>query len=319
MGDFSLAKTATLTRRKWLARTGASAMLALAGCLVTDEGQTDPVDAGTTPNQTNQTPAAPDTETDDTTPAPDNATAALNVDLSVPETVATGIEDAYQLRMTNTDTTATTVEYGVDVRRPQMVFQTLVTGETILDPDDTYTDTTRAFSNWERGPFIWTAWARSPSSDDRVTTTASTTVTLSTRPWGSAYRPVTGHRLSMGQPTLMESYTDTRADGTTVSLSATARTQLVVIGLRVSNTTRSQRRTPDADGFHLRAGTRAGRQPRVSIGTGTTQPLRDLAPGDSERWTLVYEVPADVTQADLSLTHTGGGYYTDGGWQVRWQ
>lgn len=302
------------SRRQWLTGVGTAAMLTLAGCLFTEPEsapQSSP-DPPSEPDSSVPSTSEPN-ESPNTTATPDTSTPQLTVDLTAPETLDTGIEDTYRLRVTNTGDTATTVTSGVDVRRPQMVFQTLNTAETTLEPDETYAST-QSIANWERGAFLWTAWAT--AGETRVTATASTTVELSTRPWGGSYQPATGHILCVGTPSFTDSYTGTRSDGTSVAVSTTTRRQLIVLTLQVGNAASDQRRTPDVNAFQLHTTRRATERPSVSIGTGTTHTWTDLAPGDSEQWTLIYEVPATVTQPGLALTHTSAGYYTDGGWQV---
>ena len=307
----------TRSRRRWLTGAGAAAAFSLAGCLFTEpesspQSSVDPQPETDAPSSS----TSGTNESNTTTATPDASAPQLSIDLTAPETLDTGLEDTYDLRVTNTGETATTVTSGVDVRRPQMVFQTLNTAETTLEPDETYTST-QPIANWERGALLWTAWAT--AGETRVTATASTTVELSTRSWGSSYQPATGHVLSIGTPTFTDRYTGTRSDGTSVTVSATTRTQLVVLPLQVRNAAAEQRRTPDVNGFQLRTTRRTTERPHTSIGGDTTDTWTDLAPGDSEQWTLIYEVPATVAQSDLVLTHTSAGYYTDGGWQVHWR
>ena len=305
------------SRRQWL--TGASTVvsLSLAGCLFTDEGSPSATDSQPEPDATPPSTPPPDESANGTSEPAEPSQPSLDVDVVAPETVETGIEDVYTLSVTNTGDTATTVTYGVDVRRPQMVFQTLVTEEVTLEPDETQTDSSREFANWEAGPLLWTAWAT--AGDTRATTTASTTVERSSRSWGSTYQPLTGHAFSIGVPTFTDSYTGTRADGASVTVSSGTGAQLVVVSLQVRNTASSQRRTPRTDGFHLRVNNRSGKPPHESVGEGTTRSWVDLAPGDSERWTLIYKIAADVSRDDLTLVHTGAGYHTSGGWQVYWR
>lgn len=306
------------SRRQWLTGASTAAALTLAGCLFS-ESEPDPQSSTDTPPETtdtssSSTPAT--TESNNTTANSGQSPPQLSVDLTAPETLETGIGGTYRLRVANTGETATAVTSGVDVRRPQMVFQTLNTTETTLEPDETYTST-QPIVNWERGALLWTAWAT--AGETRVTATASTTVELSTRPWGGSYQPATGHVLSVGSPSFTNSYTGTRSDGTSVTVSTTPRTQLVVVTLQVRNATAEQRRTPDVNAFQLQTTRRTTERPRVSIGTSTTRTQTDLPPGGSEQWTLIYEVPSTVSQRDLALTHTSAGYYTDGGWQVHWR
>lgn len=305
------------SRRQWLTGVSTAAALTLAGCLFS-ETEPDPQSATDTPPEpdTPSSSTSGTTESNNTTATPDQLIPQLSIDLTAPETLETGIADTYRLRVTNTGDTATPVTSGVDVRRPQMTFQTLNTAETTLEPDETYTST-QPIANWERGALLWTAWAT--AGERRVTATASTTVELSTRPWGGSYQPATGYVLSVGTPSFTDSYTGVRADGTSVTISTTTRTQLVVLTLQVRNATSEQRRTPDVRGFQLHVSRRITERPHTSIGAGTTRTWTDLAPGGGEQWTLIYEVPATVMENDLVLTQTSAGYYTDGGWQVHWR
>lgn len=311
---------ATLSRRQWLIQASTAASLTLAGCLVSDEGSTSPSPSDTqSESNLSSSPTPNSTESvENTTPTSKTSPPSLAVDIVAPETVETGIENTYTLSVTNTGATATTVAYGVDVRRPQLpASQTLTTAETTLEPDETQADSAQPFSNWERGLIRWTAWAT--ADETRVTSTAGTTATLSTRSWGETYQPATGQILSVGVPTVTASYTGVRADGTSVTVAASAGTQLVVVTLDVRNATSEQRRTPDVRAFQLHATRQIEKRPHTSIGAGTTRTWTDLAPGNSEQWTLIYEVPTTVTQSDLVLTHIGAGYYADGGWQVHWR
>lgn len=310
----------TLSRRQWLTQASTVASLGLAGCLFTNEGSTSPSPPDTQPESDplSSPTSNSTTSSENTTATPEASPPSLAVDIVAPETVETGIGDTYTLRVTNTGSTATTVTYGVDMRRPQVpVSQTLTTTETTLEPDETQTESAQPFSNWKIGPILWTAWAT--ADETRVTATASTTVILSTRPWGGTYQPATGHILSVSAPTLMDRYTGTRSNGSPVTFSTGSSTQLAVVTLQVRNAASEQRRTPHAYGFHLRDTARTRRSQRAAIGAGTTQMWTDLAPGEGERWTLIYEVPTDVTQSAFSITHTSAGYYTDGGWQVSWR
>lgn len=310
---------ATLSRRQWLTQASTVASLGLAGCLFTN-GDSTPSGSANTQAESDpvSSPTANSTtSSENTTATPDSSPPSLEINIVAPETVETGIEETYTLSVTNTGTTATTVTYGIDMRRPQSpVSQTRTTTEVTLEPDVTQTESAQPFSNWETGPIVWTAWATADGT--RVTATAGTTVTLSTRPWGGTYQPATGHVLSVSVPTLMDSYTGTRADGSPVTYSTGSSTQLAVVTLLVRNAASERRRTPHAYGFHLRDTARTRRPQRAAVGAGTTQMWTDLAPGEGERWTLIYEVPTGVTQSEFSITHTSAGYYTDGGWQVSW-
>lgn len=304
------------SRRQWLTQAGTTATLTLAGCLFTESESTP---QSSTDLQSDTDTSGPSTsesnESSETSETPTPSTPQITVDLTVPETLETGMEDTYRLRVKNTGDTETAVTYGVDMRRPQMVYRTRTTAETTLEPDTTHTRT-RSVTNWDAGTLGWVAWAT--AGESRVTTTASTTVTVSTRSWGSTYQPATGHVLSISTPTLTHSYTGTRSDGSLVTVSATSGQQLAVIQLQVRNSTSEQRRTPHVNSFQLHTTSRIKR-PHASIGAGTTHAYTDLGPSDSEQWTLLYEIPATTTRGDLLLTHTSGGHYTGGGWQVHWR
>ena len=306
----------THTRRQWLTGASTAAIFSFAGCLFTEPESTTQSSTEPQPDTAPPSPASKNNESGNTTTTPESSTPQLSIDLLVPETLETGIEDTYRLRITNTGDTATEVMFGIDLRRPQMTFQTLETAETTIQPGETYTNT-QPIANWERGAILWTAWAT--TDKNRVTATASTTVELSTRPWGGSYQPTTGHVLTAGRPRFTDRYSGARPDETSVSVSTTDRTQLALISLRVRNATDEPRRTPDIRGFQLHTTRRTAERPHTSVGTGTTQTTTDLAPGGSEQWTLIYKVPTTVTQTDLTLSNTSAGYYTDGGWQVHWR
>lgn len=270
------------------------------------------------PGCVERSPPGSDQETE--SPTTTETVEIQTVDLTIPETVETGIEAPVTVTVGVSETDTATVVVGLESgQQPTETFETIGRETVSIGPGDTGHHTFSVVPQ-STGDVIYRGWGKLETGP-RVTTEMTIDTTPATRAWGDAVELANGLNVTVANPRFRGGYPPATTQSSMNGSMTAPGIQYALIDVTVTNTTDTAISLPSREAFRVSSGQTIHAPVSIkedATGVYPTEPSA-VAGGQTTSGTIGYQVESTIATESIQVVHQAISETNSQSWQARWQ